>query len=98
MQKLVCLMGLVLLSGCAGGKVDQGKVDLSAQVACGVMEAADTGFQVYSQKHPDEENQHIEALAYAGVHELCKPPYTVDIQTLIAKASKAATQIYSLMK
>lgn len=90
---------VVALSACATvTPTDQAKIDQGAAIACAGMEAADTIFNAYVVKHPEKSDQaKIEATVYAGVHVVCMPPYTVDLPTLIKKATDAAVKISALM-
>lgn len=94
------LLGAVALASCATQAPDtQTRIDTAASVACAGVEAADTIFNTYAAAHQvSVEKREIAAQVYAGVHEICKPPYTGDLQTLVAKAVNATIAIMDAMK
>lgn len=71
----------------------QSDINLGATIACGLAEAGDT---VFNAKNTDPDKAKVEALVYAGFHEVCKPPYTADLNTIIKKATDAYVAIKAL--
>lgn len=94
---LTASLAALILSGCAGTVTPdtQAKIDTYAPIVCAGFEAADT---IFNAAHPSADKVALEAKAYAGVHEACKPPYTLDAATLIKKATDATIAIQALMK
>lgn len=92
----------MMLSACAITPQTQGKIDTGSQMACLGMEAADGVFDACAATVGFPEHDfcaaHVadEAKVYAGVKAYCTAPYTLDPQTLIAKAAQAAKDIAAL--
>lgn len=99
---LTAAIAACLLSACAITPATQGKIDTGSQMACLGMEAADGVFDACAATVGFPEHDfcaaHVtdEAQVYAGIKAYCTPPYTLDPQTLIAKAAQAAKDIAAL--
>lgn len=98
-QILPLLLGISLASCATVTQSEQDRINQGSAIACAGFEAADTLFNSYAKSHPmSEDKLAIEAKVYAGVHEVCKPPYTLDLPTLMQKATNASVAIMDLMK
>lgn len=96
---LTVSLAALTLSGCAlfrGEPVSpatQQDINTGAVIFCGLAEAAD---DVFNARNKDPDRAKAEAVVYAGFHEACKPPYTLDLPTITKKAIDAYNAIKAL--
>lgn len=96
------IAAVLSLSACAGGGVKplapvtpeaQAAVDQGAAIFCGLVDAAKSGFDAYADPKAGNNVSSEDVLtamkAYAGVREICKPPYTVSVAEIARKAMDA---------